>query len=355
MPLRPLASLVALCGMVVLAACGAVPHLGGVPVTPVVVAEAFVTARDPDGDVDSPAVWHGPGDQHWLLVTAKATDRLLVFDATTGATVRDGAEAGAGAFERPNGLAVVDDVLFVVERDGRRVRALRLPGFAPLGSFGAEVLERPYGLAAVPLGGGRYCLFVTDNYQGFLGTIPPDRRLGRRIRPFEVTVDGDALAVRSEGAFGETSGEGVVRIAESILADPAHDRLFVAEEEPGRSAVRVYGTDGHYTGRSLPSTLFPHQAEGLALAACADGSGYVVATEQAPARSLFHVFDRVTLAYRGTFAGRTTANTDGVALTLVPFGPFARGAFYAVDDDAATAAFDWGAVLDALGLPGCTA
>lgn len=337
-----------------LAACSAVPRAGVSPVEPVVVPEAFVTPRDASDNVDSPAVWHGPEGQHWVIVSAKATDHLLVFDAATGAPVRR--VEGTAAFERPNGVAVVDDLVFVVERDGARVRALRLPGFEPLGAFGGDVLEKPYGITVVPLGGGRYGLYVTDNdlgFLGFLGIAPPDRALSRRIHRFAVTPSADALTASHEGTIGETGGPGVVHIAESILADPAHERLFVAEEKPGRSAVKVYRLGGGYTGQDLPASLFPNQAEGLALAPCDDGTGYVVATDQAPSRSYFHVFDRATLAYRGTFAGRTTANTDGVALTLVPFGPFPRGAFFAVDDDAATAAFDWGAVLNALGLPGC--
>ncbi|MDX1636639.1 MAG: hypothetical protein R3281_01635 [Balneolaceae bacterium] len=36
----------------------------------VVLNEHFQTARDEDDNVDSPAVWHGPDGEHWLLATA---------------------------------------------------------------------------------------------------------------------------------------------------------------------------------------------------------------------------------------------------------------------------------------------
>lgn len=335
-------------GLLALAACRTTQPGGALP-APAIVPEAFVTAGAAPGELDSPAVWLGPGGRHWVVVTAKSGDRLAVYDAATGAPVRE----VENAFARPNGVAVADDLVFVVERDAARVQVLRLPDFTPLGAFGHDVLERPYGLTVLPQGDGRYGLFVTDNYTGLFGAPAAQRTLGRRVHRFTVTVEADTLAAQHGGAFGETTGPGVLHKVESIVADPAHGHLLIAEEQEGASTVRVYGLDGRYAGRDLPHALFPHEAEGVALAACPDGAGYVVATDQGPARSTFHVFDRATLAYLGSFAGPATANTDGVALTLAPFGPFLRGAFFAVDDDTAVAAFDWGAVLDALHLPGC--
>src|SRR5690606_37584187 len=244
-PMRPVRCARLLGAALGLAGCRALLPAGDLPVTPVVVPEAFVTPRDEADNLDSPAVWHGADDRHWLVVTAKDTDRLLVFDAATGVPVR----TVEGAFERPNGIAVADDLAFVVERDGARVRALRLPDFAPLGVFGEEHLERPYGVAVVPQGEGRYRLFVTDSQGGPLGLLPlPGYVLARRVHRFAVTAAAGALDARHEGAFGETDGPGVVRVAESVLADPAHGRLFVAEEAVGRSTVHVYGLDGRYAG-----------------------------------------------------------------------------------------------------------
>ena len=120
------------------------------------VAERYVTERDPADNVDSVAVWHAPGDTHWLLATAKETDRLLVYDATTGKPLQKfGASgSGPGQFERPNGIYVIDDLALVVERDNRRVQVLRLPNFETLAIFGADgetPLRKPYGLWVQPL------------------------------------------------------------------------------------------------------------------------------------------------------------------------------------------------------------
>src|SRR3546814_4990331 len=71
--------------------------------------------------------------------------------------------AGEGEFDRPNGVAVVDELLFVVERDNRRVQVLRLPGFSHVASFGNDEFEKPYGIWVNRTGNG-YEVYVTDAY-----------------------------------------------------------------------------------------------------------------------------------------------------------------------------------------------
>jgi 3-phytase len=290
-----------------------------------------------------------------VLATAKDADALLVLDAATGRELRRAGSEGAapGQFDRPNGVAVAGDLAVVVERDNARAQLLRLPDLAPLAAFGEGDLERPYGVALEALGGGVLRAWITDNYTGRFGAPLFDDALGERVRQYRIDVSGAAPLVTLEVTFGETAGPGVIRVAESVQRDAGLDRLYLAEEDPRASAVHVYDGAGRYAGRSIATSFFPDQAEGIALYACADGSGYLVATNQAPTTSHFHVFDRRSLAYLGSFRGAVTANTDGIALEGAPVGPFARGAFFAVHDDQAVSAFDWGAVLDALGLEAC--
>jgi 3-phytase len=87
--------------------------------------------------------------------------------------------------------------------------------------------------------------------------------------------------------------------------------------------------------------------------ACKDGGGYWIGTDQFKDRSLFHVFDRRTLAPVGEFAGRLTANTDGVWLDAHGDERFPRGVMYALHDDQAVAAFDWRDIAAALKLKAC--
>src|SRR3546814_16683599 len=102
----------------------------------------------PDDNIDSPAAWAAPDGRVLVIATAKATDRLVVYDGATGEPLRHVGRSGAGEgeFDRPHGVAVVDELLFVVERDNRRVPVLRLPGVSPVASFGNDELDHAYGL-----------------------------------------------------------------------------------------------------------------------------------------------------------------------------------------------------------------
>lgn len=316
--------------------------------------EVWVSEADESMNIDSVAFWAGPAGERWVIATAKATHLLRVLDAETGALVRDvgGPGEAAGQFLRPNGVAVLDDLVFVVERDNRRVQVLSLPDFRSLGSFGSEMLEYPYGLWVGADGNG-YRLFVTDNYETRLGGVPPLDELGERVRHWLVRVERDAggrpigAAAQHLGAFGETAGEGALRIVESLWADPGSNRLLIAEEDeaerPDARTIKVYDLAGAYTGVMMGAGVFVGQTEGIALRKCGSGGQWIVA-DQGKDRNWFRVFDRNSLEYLGSFGGETTLNTDGIWFTGASLEQFPGGVLFAVHDDMAVAAFDWGEV-----------
>ncbi len=138
------------------AACGGEPPPAetGKPAVaaPAELTEVWQTERDTLDNIDSPAVWHGPNGEHWLLSTAKTTDVLVVNDAATGKELRrvGGPGTGPGKLERPNGILVIDDLAMVVERDNHRVQVFQLPSFKSIGIFGDALLKKPYGIAVYP-------------------------------------------------------------------------------------------------------------------------------------------------------------------------------------------------------------
>lgn len=339
------------------AACGASPAndaaAGRDPVADLpLVAETFVTDAFADANLDSMAVWRPAGSREELLVTAKATDDLFVFDAADGRLLRRIGTSGEalGEFRRPNGIAIHDDLVLVVERDNHRLQVLSLPGDRPIGVFGTDVLRRPYGLALFPNDAGGLDVYVTDNYETADEQIPPDADLGQRVHHFRVRVADGRLETEHVRAFGDTTGPGVLRKVETIAVDPVHDRVLIAEEHEDIREIKVYTLDGRFTGQVIPNTLFDYEPEGLALYACGD-DGYWVATDQHPEDNTFHVLDRRTLALRGSFQGAVTRQTDGIALVRGTLGPLAGGALYTSHADAHVSAFSWDRIADTLGLP----
>ena len=337
---------------------GAEPMLATANVPHQVIREAFLTARTPKENVDSPASWVAPDGRVLLLATSKKTSRLMIYDGDTGAELRRYGSAGAkpGQFLRPNGIAIHGDTVFVVERDNHRVQALRLPDLEPLGSFGDAELKQPYGLWVRDSGNGAVEVLVSDAYMAGEDANgdeipPPLAELNARYKRYQVQLGGGALDTKFLGAFGDTSEAGAIRVPESLWGDVAHDRLLIAEEDlKTGTAVREYNLAGHYRGRTLGLGLFKAQAEGIALWTCPDGSGYWIATDQFKDRSLFHVFDRQTLAHLGAFSGETVGNTDGVWLQQGATQRFPAGVFYAVHDDMGVGAFDWRDIAKALSL-----
>ena len=321
------------------------------------VAEAFLTPMTPADNIDSPASWTSPDGQVWLIATAKATDKLVVYDGQTGAHLRDVGSTGTapGQFVRPNGIAVVDDLVLIVERDNHRVQVLQLPSFTPLGTFAADDLRKPYGLWVNKQSNG-YDVYVTDSYdagedaQGN-DVLPPLGELDKRVRRYAVQVQNGKVQASLVASIGDTSEAGALRVVESIWGDPANDRLLIAEEdERYASEIKVYSLEGRFSGTTFGRDAFKAQAEGVMLRTCGK-DGWWITTEQGKDRSVFHLFDRNTLKHVGAFQGNTVANTDGIWLSTAASPRFPHGALYAVHDDQGVVAFDWASVARQLSLP----
>ena len=321
-----------------------------------VVAERYISPANPADELDSLAVWSNPQGGTWVIGTAKSTHRLVVFDADSGARLREIGRKGPALaqFNRPNGVAVSGDVLFVVERDNHRVQMLSLPTFTALGSYGETELRSPYGIWLHESADGELDTYVTDSFMDGdkFDVVPPLAQLDQRVRRYRVRLHGGARpTVRSLGSFGATAPDAALRIVESIGGDPLNDRLLIAEEDTRvGTTLREYDLAGRYLERSLPKELFHGEAEGVALWRCSAVNGYWIAADQTSPLTIFHVFDRAALRYRGSFTGDTTAHTDGIALHAVATPAFPRGALLAVHDDKAVAAFDLRDIARALKL-----
>jgi 3-phytase len=365
MPKSTLTSAALALAVALLAACSTAPPgrepaptLAAMPAPRMqAVTESYISIASPEDELDSLATWPAADGRTWLIATAKSTHRLVVFDADSGERLRDfGSEGSApGQFDRPNGIAVFGDHLFVVERDNHRVQVLSLPGLESVGTFGEQELRSPYGLWLHETEPGELEVYVTDSFQNGekFDVVPPWDELDERVRRYRVQFDqAGRLRANYGGAFGDTREESALRMVESIAGDRANDRLLIADEDRRHeSTLREYTFSGRYTGRSLPQDSFGAEAEGVALWACPDGGGYWIAVDQLAPLTIFHVFDRLTLAPHGSFQGMVTAHTDGVALHAAATSRFPGGVLFAVHDDKSVTAFDLREVARVLQLP----
>ncbi|MEQ1512250.1 MAG: phytase [Lysobacteraceae bacterium] len=324
--------------------------------SPKVVAETYVSPEAPDEEFDSLATWRHPDGTTWLIATAKSSHRLVVFDADTGARLREvgGKGVEAGQFKRPNGIAVLDSRLFVVERDNHRVQGFSLPDFRPLGSFGETEMRSPYGLWLNAVDKDTIDVYVTDNFMEGprYEVVPPLEELDQRVRRYRLRFDATgALAAETLGSFGETDEATALRIVESLAGDARRRTLLIADEDTRReSTLREYDQNGRSTGRSVPHASFDAEAEGVALWACGRTRGYWVAVDQLQTLTVFRLFDRTSLAARGGFTGTTVAATDGISLRTASSRRFPNGALFAVHRDKSVAAFDLRDIVAALKL-----
>lgn len=320
------------------------------------VAEAFLTPPLPEHEIDSVAAWTRPDGSAWLIATGKESHQLVVYDADTGAVQKTIGGEGDGPvqFRRPNGIVVHGDHVFVAERDNHRVQVLALPDFTPVTTFGADELKSPYGLWIHELSPTVLELFVTDSFMADYRTelVPPLDQLDERVKRYEIRLDArPTIVARLTQRFGDTTEAGALRMVESIAGDVVHDRLLIAEEDlRAGTTLRLYRMDGTYTGQDLPPRHFRAQAEGVALWACADGSGVWITTDQSSDRTVFHLFDRQDLRFLGSFAGDHVALTDGIWLHASGTPRFPAGVLYAAHDDRGVGAFDWRDIAAALDL-----
>jgi 3-phytase len=319
------------------------------------VPEVFRTPPLTEGkDVDSLAFWPHPEGSPWLLASQKDLGYILVLDAATGELIERVGGNGdePGGFDRPNGIAVVDDLVLVVERDSRRVQVLRLPGFEPLGTFGEDLLKFPYGVA-VDRPGEWYEVYVTDSYESPDDAPPLPEVAENRVRHYRFRPTGSGLESELVRSFGEPTGDGALYRVESMAIDRPLGRLYVADESLLRMNLKVYTLGGEFL-ETFGDNRHYYEPEGVVLLSCGpeeDVSGSILVADQTqPSR--FLVYDRQTLEYQGGFTGEPAIDiTDGIAFGTVPEGPGAGPMFWATHHDVQVVGYRWADIARALDLP----
>jgi 3-phytase len=307
---------------------------------------------DEKDNIDSPAFYQTQEGENWIIATAKSTDKLFVYNAENGEVIKTVSGEGTelGKMDRPNGIWVHNDLCLVVERNNHRVQVFKLPEFEPLGFIGEDKLMKPYGLTVFEKD-NKHHIYITDNYEYEEDVIPADSLLDKRVLHYSFNIeDGKLMDVNFEKYIGETTGDGVLKVVESIYADPKNDNLLICEEleGEGKTCIKLYDLEGNFK-ENIGLGLFKSQAEGLALVECSDG-GYWISTDQSYDANIFHFLDRNTFELKASFQSDGLSNTDGIWLTQKSFGEFSKGQFIAVNNDGGVGAWDLEKIMTKLNL-----
>jgi len=322
--------------------------------------------RKEKAELDSMALWRSPdGADAWLFVTGKKSHTVEIIDGHTGRHLRTLGKKGSGQgeFRRPNGIAVADDLLFVVERGNRRLQVFRLPSLDPVLQFGEELLINPYGLTVFRdpqvTASAAYHVYITDQQEFdpkalHLAAVMQGA-MAQRVKHLVVSENGTALTVEHRSTFGDIDGPGALFEVETIMADPEEKTLWICDEKS--KAIRIYDLDGKFTGRSVGEGIIVGDPEGLALyrdASLPEGGVWVL-SDQRDEVTVLRLFSRRSGHLLVSALGRSAAPgvddpvlamTDGLWLAQESLGTsFHQGALFCAHLDKQVSAYSFGDLL----------
>lgn len=312
-------------------------------------------------DTDDPAIWINPADPAASLVlgTDKEVDgALYVFDLQ-GKVVADKVVRG---LLRPNNVDIAYgvelggqrvDVAVVSERYAHRLRIYRLPDMAPIDGGGIEVFagERARDVMGI-------ALYTRQSDGALFAIVSRSDAFAPRegyLHQYRLAEDGTGM-LRGvfTRAFGSWSG---IKEIEAVAVDNELGHVYYSDETYG---IRKYHADpltedADEQLAEFGQTDFTEDHEGLSLYKRANGTGYLLASDQQANRFNFYAregtaanpHDHTLLA--SILLG--TDESDGSDLTTVELPGFPGGLFVAMSTDRT---FQFYAVEDLLRAAGLT-
>ena len=310
-------------------------------------------------DSDDPAIWINPDDPAASLVVGTDKDAdgaLYVFDLQ-GRVVQDKVVRG---LLRPNNVDIAQDVLVggeridvavVSERYAQRLRIYRLPDMAPIDGGGIPVFEGERAREVMGI-----ALYTRPSDGALFAIVSRSDRFAPAdgyLHQYRLTDDGSGmLRGHFTRAFGQWSGEKEI---EAIAVDNERGHVYYSDETWG---IHKYLADPMAEDAEDELALFGQQDftddhEGISIYKRADGSGYVLVSDQQANR--FNIYAREGAAndpheHRLLASVAVAAmDSDGSDITTVPLPGFPGGLFVAMSTDRT---FHFYAVSDILAAAG---
>ena len=297
-------------------------------------------------DPDDPAIWVHPTAPERSLVLG-----TIKVAAPNGGVAVFGLDGSlrqlVTGIDRPNNIDIeygfafggaAIDIAVLTERYQRRLRVFSIArdgsGITELGVL--PVLEGAPGESGAPMGIGLYRRPADGAVFAIVApkTGPADGYLWQyRLKD----AGGGKLAADFVRRFGRFSGTGEI---EAVAVDDDAGHVYYADEGDGLHKWHAdpdrpdAAAELAYFGRDS----FTGDREGIAIYATAGGTGYILATDQVPINSSYHVYARHVSqgaspahARLRVFAGGADS-TDGIEVTSRDLGPeFPGGLFVAMN------------------------
>lgn len=307
-------------------------------------------------DTDDPAIWINTANpaQSLVLGTDKNTDGALLAYDLKGKIVRS-----VTGLKRPNNVDLVAgfqlggravDIAVVTEREMKRLRVFTVPDLADadrgdLVVFGGDPERAPMGVALYKRPRDGAVFAIVGGKSG-----PAEGYLGQYRLEDDGTGKVKMTLVRQFGAY---SGRAEI---EAIAVDAEAGYVYYSDETFG---VRKYAADPEAAdaNRELAqfgTTGFASDHEGISIYKHADGTGYVLVSDQQAHR--FQIFPREGTAGRPHDHPRVgtvevaAIESDGSEVTAMALPGFPGGLFVAMTEGRVFHFYAWDDIAAAAGL-----
>lgn len=227
---------------------------------------------------------------HWnndILITSKDTHSILCYDKDTGKFKYNIGEKGFNydKFNRPNGITILGDYLFVIERYNKRCQVFDMKQKKSIAFFGFKKLENPYGITGL-IYENQYIIFITDNELDV-------------ILKFNLKINNNEIQKIKSSVFIELPGASL----ESILVDDKNQRLLVANEN--KKKIKIFDYDGILINEI--TNIFEGDPGGIAMT----NDNYIF-TDQTDNKTYLHIYDKQNIKYQYSYNNSLLSNTDSI-------------------------------------------
>lgn len=290
-------------------------------------------------DPDDPAIWVHPLDAGRSLIIG--TIKVAAPDGAVVVFGMDGLvrQTFAG-LDRPNNVDVEyglpfggqrADIAVATERLKQQLRMFRIepdePRLVDLG--GTPVLEGAQGEEAAPMG---IALYKRPRDGAIFAIVAP--KAGPRdgyLWQYRLSASGNRVEATFVRRFGTFTGSTLIRAneIEAVAVDDALGYVYYADEGDG---IHKWHADPDHPEANRELAVFGRTGyrgdrEGIAIYARADGTGYIVCTDQLDGQSEYHVYPREGTTGRphdhsqelGVLRGTADA-TDGLEISSSNLG-----------------------------------